>query len=357
MSTLLFWDPACARQYDSRSIVSEATGGTESSVVRIADALGARVVQHNRSQASGRYLPPGRVPGVTDVVVVRDPAALSTVQALYPDAHLHLWLHDQVNAGSTRGRRLLKMSALLRERTVTVVCVSDSQRRGVEAALRRVPGGQRVRTRTIYNPIDEALVPDGSAWDPDKLVFFSSPNKGLHYTLDAFRGLRRQLPRLRLVVGNPGYKPGSAPAIAGVSYLGALPQARIHAEVRTALCTFSPNFVLPETFGLVFAESIALGTPVLTHDCGAAAEVVADPAQVLAVSRWQRAYERMLGPIPPRFRGAPSRWASSLGLFDVYAERIRAWQAGARPRTGPDPRFRLATVAAQWRELLDRHGH
>lgn len=353
MSTLLFWDPACARQYDSRSILSEATGGTESTVVRIADALGARVVQHNRTEASGRYLPPGRIPDVTDIVVVRDPGALSAVHALHPGVRLHLWMHDQVHAHSTRGRRLLQMSALLREHAVTVICVSDSQRHGVEAALRRMAPGDPVRTRTIYNPIDDALAPDGTPWDPDKLVFFSSPNKGLHYALDAFRALRRHLPGLRLVVGNPGYKPGTAPVIAGVTYLGALPQARIHTEVRTALCTFSPNFVIPETFGLVFAESMALGTPVLAHDCGAAREVIADTAQVLPVSPWQRTYEHVAGTMPPRWRAGPARLAAALGLFDIYAERIGAWQAGARPMTSPDPRFRLATVAAQWRELLN----
>src|SRR5207248_4965139 len=140
------------------------------------------------------------------------------------------------------------------------VCSSD---------LRGRDGCQRLRVRRIYNPVDDRLVPDGSPVDPTKLVFFSSPNKGLLFTLDAYRALRRSIPDLRLCVANPGYRQYPQARLVGVEWLGSLPHARIIAETRTALCTFSANFVIPETFGLVFAESRAVGTPVLTHDCGA----------------------------------------------------------------------------------------
>jgi len=352
MSSVLFWDPVCQRPYDSRSMLHEAIGGSESSLVRVADALDAWVIQHNRTQAEGRYLPPGRIAGITDVVVSRDPRALPLVREMYPDARFHLWMHDQIRPGSTRGRRLAAMTALLRDLSLRIVCVSDTQRRGVQATLERMGVGDCVQARTIYNPVDDALMPDGSPIDGNKLVFFSSPNKGLKFSLDAFRALRRQMPELRLVIGNPGYKDDASSGIEGVTWLGPQPQARIHAEVRGALCTFCPNFVIPETFGLVFAESLALGTPVLTHDCGAASEVIGDPGQVLPVTRWHRAYERAFGKLSPRLRSGPARMAAQLGLFDPYIERIRAWRSGARPRTGPDPRFRIATVADQWRMLL-----
>ena len=352
MSSILFWDPSCLRPYDTGSVLREATGGSESSLSRVADALDAHVIQHNRTETAGRYRPPGRIPGITDVVVSRDARALPIVRELYPDARFHLWVHDQIHPGSTRGRRLANMADVLRELSVTIVCVSDAQRRGVEATLQRMDAGDRVRARTIYNPIDGALTPDGSPIDRDKLVFFSSPNKGLRFTLDAFRALRKEMPTLRLLVGNPGYKADTSAHIDGVSWLGPQPQTRIHAEVRTALCTFCPNFVIPETFGLVFAESMALGTPVLTHDCGAASEVVGDREQVLPVTRWQRAYERAFGKLSPHLRSGPAAMAARFGLFDQHIERVRAWRDGARPHTGPDPRFALATVADQWRALL-----
>ena len=352
MPSILFYDPSCQRPYDSRSLRTEAMGGTESTVTRVADALDALVVQHNRTETYGRYRPPSRDPDITHVIVNRDSRALPVVRELYPNARAYLWLHDQLRPGSKRGRRLASTARELREMSVTILCVSDSQRGGVEAALRHIHVEDRVRACTIYNPVDDTLAPDGSPVDERKLVFFSSPNKGLKFTLDAFRAMRRAMPDLRLVIGNPGYKTRKASSVEGVEYLGAQPQQRIHSEVRTALCTFFPNFVIPETFGLVFAESHALGTPVLAHDCGAALEVVGDPQQLLPVTAADRIYERMLKGASTPWRSGPARLAAYFGLFDPYIERIRAWRAGGRPAARPDPRFRLAVVADRWREVL-----
>lgn len=352
MSSVLFYDPSCQRPYDTRTLHQQATGGTEASVTRIADALGAFVMQHNRTEPYRQYLPPGKVEGIEHVVLNRDSRALPRVRELFPNARTYLWVHDQLNPGSKRGRRLASTAQHLRDLRVTVVCVSDTQRRGVEATLRRIGVDDCVTARTIYNPVDDELVPDGSAFDERKLVFFSSPNKGLAYSLDAFRALRRRMPDLRLQVGNPGYKIRRSALIEGVEYLGPQPQERIHREVRSALCTFFPNFVLPETFGLVFAESKAVGTPVLTHDCGAAAEIVGDPRQVLPVTFPERAYETTFSSLSPGWRSFPAKIADSLGLFDPYVERIREWRAGARPVVAPDPRFRLTAVANQWRAML-----
>jgi glycosyltransferase involved in cell wall biosynthesis len=352
MSVILFFDPACGRPYDSETLRREAMGGTEATVVRVADALGALVVQHNRLSASGRYLPPRPDRTVTHVIVNRDSHALPQVRQLYPNARVHLWLHDRVRPRSKRARRIAADAAILRELAVKVICVSDTQRQSVEAALRWMGVSDRVCASTIYNPVDDNLQPDGSPVDERKLVFLSSPNKGLKFTLDAFRAVRRALPDMRLVVGNPGYKADGGARLDGVEYLGPQPQQRIHAEARTALCTFFPNFVIPETFGLVFAESMALGTPVLTHDCGAALEVLRDPAQVLPVTAAKRLYEGLLGGCSPTWRSGPANIAAALGLFDVYIDRVRAWREGARPVTGPDPRFRLTAVAQRWREML-----
>ncbi|MBS0579951.1 MAG: glycosyltransferase family 4 protein [Proteobacteria bacterium] len=353
MSSVLFFDPVCQQPYDTRTLAERASGGTESSLTRVADALGAYVMQHNRTVNEGRYRAPGRLQGVRSVVLNRDSRALPVVRELFPDARVYLWLHDQLRPGSKRARRLAATSALLREMGVTAVCVSDSQRRGVEAVLAGLGLSGQVRALTIYNPVDDALAPDATPVDADKLVFFSSPNKGLMFSLDAFGALRRAVPQLRLVVANPGYKADRASRRAGVEFLGALPQGRVHAEVRGALCTFFPNFAIPETFGLVFAESHALGTPVLTVDCGAALEVLGNPVEVLPLRPAYRAYESVVGALPAGLRRGPARLAASAGLFDQFVARITQWRAGARPHVGPDPRFRLATVAAHWRALLE----
>jgi len=352
MSSILFYDGVCQEPYDTRSLSTTALGGTEATLTRVADALGAFVMQHNRTEDWGRYLRPRQLEGIERVVVSRDSRALPLIRAHYPRARTYLWLHDRMRPGSRRARWLAGTAALLREMAVTAVCVSDWQRRDVEATLERIGVVDAVRAVTLYNPVADALLPDATPVDERKLVFFSSPNKGLSFTLDAFAALRRRMPDLKLVVGNPGYKTGYLAPRPGVLFLGPQPQPRMHAEVRGALCTFFPNFVIPETFGLVFAESHALGTPVLTHDCGAALEIVGDPKQVLPLRSAYRLYESAVGALSPRWRRLPARLAAAAGLFDAYLERIAAWRGGARPHTGPDPRFRLSTVTARWRELL-----
>jgi hypothetical protein len=76
---------------------------------------------------------------------------------------------------------------------------------------------------------------------------------------------------------------------------------------------------------------------VLTYDIGAAAEVLADPAQIMPVTNAHSVLRRS---------------ADLLLLFDSIAERILAWRSGERPRTSPDPRFYLTTVAQQWRTMF-----
>jgi glycosyltransferase involved in cell wall biosynthesis len=351
MSTLLFYDPLCLHPYDTDTLRERALGGTEATLVRIADALGAWVMQHNRGADRGRYLRPQSLPGITAVVINRDARALPFVLEHFPEARVYLWLHDRMRPGSRRARGLRAGIALLGARPLTAVCVSNWQRAQVEATLTTL--AQRNLTAvTIYNPVDDALEPDGTAVDLRKLVFFSSPNKGLDFTLDVFAALRRAQPDLRLLVANPGYKADRRSRQAGVEFLGALPQSLVHQEVRSALCTFAPNFVIPETFGLVFAESHALGTPVLTHDCGAALEVVGDPQQVLALRPAYRLYESVARLLPRGWRAAPARLAAASGLFAAYAQRLHEWRTGDRPQAVPDGRFRLSAVTAQWRTLL-----
>lgn len=359
MSRVLFFDPNCQTPYSRRTLEESALGGTEASVARIAEALDGTVMQHNRTAPEGRYLPPGRADGVAHLVILRDPRTVRGLSERYPGARLYLWMHDLLRPGSKRGRRLAAEARTLAELGVTLICVSDFQRRQAEAVLAAAGAGTRVRAVTVYNPVEDTLTPNDATVDTTKLVYFSSPNKGLALTLDAFQALRRVMPDVRLQVGSPGYKSlrragmqSVDGGIDGVDWLGALPHARILAQVRTALCVFYPNVVLPETFGLVLAEAKAVGTPVLTHDLGSAAEVLDDPRQLLPIPRALRWYEHSAQLLPERARRYIAPYARRLGLFEPYVERVRAWREGARPRTEPDTRFKLSTVADRWRALF-----
>src|SRR5690349_21348796 len=134
MRPTLFFDPSCQRPYDSRTLQQQAMGGTEATVTRIADALTALVAQHNRTEDYGRYLVPRTMPEAANVVINRDSRVLPRIRELYPNARVYLWLHDQLKPGSKRARWLASTADLLRQTSATIVCVSNTQRAGVDAA-------------------------------------------------------------------------------------------------------------------------------------------------------------------------------------------------------------------------------
>jgi glycosyltransferase involved in cell wall biosynthesis len=352
MSGALFFDHTAHQPYSTRSLHEGGLGGTEATVVRIADALGATVAQRCRVQADGRYVPLGARLQPTDVIVLREADVIGEMAAMFPAARLHLWVHDLLRPGSKRGRRLLRYIDKLRSHQVDIICVSDFQRAQVEALVNSNPRREPIPTRTIYNPVCLDGIERSPTFDPNKLVFFSSPNKGLDLALDAFRYLRRTWPSLRLCVGNPGYKSARRSSMRGVEWLGALAHSEMLRAARDAFAVFHPNFVIPETFGLVLAEANALGVPVLTHDCGAAREILSDARQLLPVERSQRWYLRGARMLPGPVRPAYAAFAGGATVFGPYLERLRDWRARGRPEVRADVRFELARVTAEWRRLL-----
>jgi hypothetical protein len=114
-----------------------------------------------------------RSPITERVVVNRDSRALPAARRLYPNARIFLWLHDRVSPGSKRARWLASTADVLLETATHIVCVSDYQRREVIATLESIGLRDRLHVSTIYNPVDDWLLPNGTSVDPDKLVFFS----------------------------------------------------------------------------------------------------------------------------------------------------------------------------------------
>jgi glycosyltransferase involved in cell wall biosynthesis len=137
-----------------------------------------------------------------------------------------------------------------------------------------------------------------------------------------------------------------------VQWLGTLTPAQTLEQAASALCVFMPNFVLPETFGLVFAEANAVGTPVLAHDCGAAREVLHAANPVLAVRLRQRQFAWAMRALGWRASRQAAAVGARLGLFDQYLELLGTWRSGQRPRVAGAERFRLSRVAQDWRALL-----
>lgn len=343
-------DPVTPHAYDASSLRNRPLGGTEATVIRIAEAMDAIVLQHNRVDNGGRYRSLASAVDPDCLVVLREPIAALEMAERFPRARKWLWLHDLAGPGTDRGKKLLAHAARLAAQQVSLVCVSDFHAADVSASLAALPVLQRPRVIRVYNPVDLSPLSDATLMtDVNKLVFFSSPHKGLDYALAVFSHLYRQNRDLRLYIANPGYLPGTTTALPGVINLGAIPHHEILRHVGTALCTFYPNYVYPETFGLALAESNGLGVPVLTHGIGAAAEVLNGPGQLIDVPRVRGVADSLFWRLPS-LRHAGEAALGLIGTSEGYRRRIGSWQRpGGRPLVQGRVEFSLPSVVAAWR--------
>ncbi len=320
-------DPCCGAGYGPDALVSGGLGGTEATILRVCMALAERadIVHYQKGRttpdrtAAGRLLPldaaftPAAAPPT--YVVINAWKVACKLRKVHPDARILLWLHI------FPGRHNRAMGKALVQAGVDVVCVSASHAKVFRAF---VPDAPTLTVRHIHNPIADDLTPDATSVDPDRLLFASSPHKGLAQVFRQFTALRDAFPDLHLAVADPGYLVwDTGPVPEGVTFLGALPHAALIAQMRRALCLFYPQTTFAETFGLVMAEANAVGLPVLAHhDIGANAEVLDDPRQLID--------------------GTDT---------DQIIARIGTWRA-ARPAVTVNPDFRLRAVVRQWDDLL-----
>lgn len=347
---LAFVDMSAPRPYSLESLSNEGIGGSESSLVRVAEALNGMVLQHNRTQPAGRYLPLETPVTATHVVAFREPAVALEAIRRFPEARVVLWLQDLCGEDSNRGKRILAAAPELARAGVRILGVSRFHRDQIRACLQSGGYGNSIPVGYVYNPVDVEPT-EIRPFDRDQLIFFSSPHKGLSYTITVFKYLKRRIPSLRLIVGNPGYMPDLDLSVPGVTVLGALPQRSILQHASESLCTLMPNYIFAETFGCVLAESNAVGTPVLAHPIGAAAEVLGGNEQIVDTprERWwiDRLYQRSQW-----LSRAAERAAILSGSFDCYLERIMKWREGGRPRVGLRPEFSMPSVVGKWRQIL-----
>jgi hypothetical protein len=330
---ILFVDRTCPHPYDGNTLAARPQGGSESSLTRVAEALArrghrVRVTQHNRPERAV-------VNGVehtpladnddftpTHVVAFRDARILARALEAWPGARGYAWFQDFPNPGG----RFAAQAEMLARHGATVVLVSRWHRRLWTDHLGAYGFGDRVRTRSIYNAIPDDLGPDATPVDRDKLVFFSSPHKGLRATLEFFARFadHPELADMRLHVANPGYAQGGPPAGGGrVVELGALPWKRVIEEVRSAFLVLHYNAGYPETFGLVHAEADAVGTPWISGSQGANPEVCSHPDEL-----------------------------ADLSDPEGVLERIARWRREGRIHVEAGERFRISRIASEWEELF-----
>ncbi len=171
------------------------------------------------------------------------------------------------------GRPLLHALERATLRRATVLwAISPASRRSLAAAA----GLPDDRIRVVPIPVDlERFTPlADSEWakqlDQPELVFVGradDPRKNVALLLDAFDRLRSLLPNVRLaLVGAPP----AVPVPEGVEIVGEVPS--VAERVRRAALFVLPS--LQEGFGLVVAEALAAGVPVVVTPCGGPEDLV-----------------------------------------------------------------------------------
>jgi len=328
---ILFVDAVAPKPYDPTVLATQPLGGTEASVIRVAEGLAERpgvesvvVAQHNRPSNEG-FKADYRAFGMnqefkpTHVIVLRAPLALYQARKQWPSAKLYLWCHDIFGGpGWADG-----FKAVVDTQSVPIV-VSEWHKTNMYDTMRSLKLEYGMPCRRIYNPIADDLAPNDTIVDTSKLVYFSSPHKGLEHTLKVFAQFQEfpELKDMKLYIANPGYFADHKTEQKNVVNLGALPHSEVINQVRSSLCVLHLNNVFPETMGIVHAESNAVGTPFLSSRLGATPECADHPAELIDVQ-------------DPR----------------AVIERIKQWRGG-RPRVRGHAQFRLRNVVREWVELL-----
>ncbi|REL33981.1 glycosyltransferase family 4 protein [Thalassotalea euphylliae] len=348
---IVFFDPCCPEPYSQESIKTGAIGGTESTALHISNALGVPLIQHNRTQVCGNCYPDMHFEQVDTLVVLRDAEKLYQLSLLYPKAKLFLWCHDLLYLGSDRAEKLVNALCDFTQQ-VTIVAVSEFHRQQIESTLAQAGLTQHSIIR-IYNPLSPNIRKDRAKKTINgKWVFFSSPHKGLENALDAFEYIRKKRPHVRLYIANPGYQNVNTELPEGVINLGKLSPAEVYSHVQTAELVFYPNFVYPETFGIVFIEANYLGTPVLTHPIGAACEVLSQqnlnmrvPFLLRLVQSLQYRSE-LLAKLAKFF--IPNAWQ-----YTEYNKVIgNYFDQPRRDLVSMQSKFELKNIVSQWKRVL-----
>lgn len=321
---VLFVDGTAPKPYDPTTLTKEGLGGTEATVIRIAEGLASTglfkvfVETHNRTedaQFGALYCKPETCEKADYVIALRYPQLLSILQKRFPKAKHYLWNHDLLAPNTAND--------MMQQEGFTSIAVSKFHKMQMQEVLKPQGYAGQFQIKVLYNPIDENLSPDSTPVDRNKLLWTSSPHKGLDHALFVFNNLRSFNPDFKLYVANPGYLPSAEISHINVISLGAISHSEIIAQLRSSLCLFYPNIVFPETFGIVLAEANAVGTPVITHRFGAASEVCESPYEVFDCRDPKRVIDRVMD-----------------------------WYENGRPTVRCLPEFRLSKVLRRWKELL-----
>jgi glycosyltransferase involved in cell wall biosynthesis len=321
----IFLDVTSKRYYDNHALEKEPMGGTEASVVRVAEGLAGFGLKVAVVQGQIPYFEPMTSKfafyfHTDDLPKLRCKHFIQLRgiknSHLFPNAKKYVWLHDAPD------ERIKAWDDVLWKAKTTIVCVSRWMKKEVQKYT------TTHRVEYIYNPVpDEIYKPSDIElkYNSNNLIWAASPHKGLGKAIEVFNKAKSKLPKLQLIIANPGYLQLDTVALQnhpGVSMYGAVPCRSLWAALQNSLCVFYPSDYA-ETFCCILAEANALGVPMLGYNHGALKEVVSSDDQLV-----------------------------ELNNEDALIDRLADWTAGNRPKIEGRREFELSRVVLKWIQLL-----
>lgn len=324
---IIFLDQTAPKPYDRTTLEKQGLGGTEASVIRVAEGLGSLGLSVAVIQTTGEpfdaiygqncfYLHANNLPqNITCDHFIQLRGISAT--GLFPKAKQYTWLHDLSNPN------MKTWFTTLRKNKITVIGVSRWHRDQIKKDT------EYDKVEYIYNPVpDEIYIERGfkPVYDKNTLVWVSSPHKGLGQALLMFQELKKQNSLMNFIVFNPGYVQLNKEALVtmpGVQYYGPSACKSIWPIIQRSLCIFYPG-TTEETFCCVAAEANAVGTPIATYRKGALSEVVSSNNQLV-----------------------------DDGNESELIKLVLDWSNNGRPSTRGRDEYRFTHVIKKWVELLD----
>ena len=343
---ILFIDAKCSENYDFKYMESHSLGGTESTVLRLARELAREhkvyISQVNRTE---RYIENNIsyihsdeslsqdefIPDI--IIIIRKYKLLKDYSLVYPQAKMFVWSHN-FSSYEILGRRHRIVNT-----KAQVICVSQCHQQHINKILNGYFSWvfrllalkfKKIPVTYIYNTIDSNFTKYNGQIDSNKLLFLSSPNKGLKEVLQHFKSLHKQAPDYKLYIAGANKEQLEAHELDNdllqsdsVVILGKIPKEEIVSHLQNSFCVFYPQHVHPETFGLIYVEANCVGTPVLAHSFGSTSEVIENQDQLVDAR-------------------------SSKAVID----KILKWRKNGRPEVSCNEKFQISNVTRKWKEIL-----
>lgn len=312
---VVFFDNTANKYYDRMTLEKQPLGGSEASVVRVAEGLASLglkvcVMQGNCNKfepVMGQHCFFMHAEDLNKVsckhyIQIR----VNSNPQLFPKAKHYLWLHD-----------VTQKSEHPQDNSLRVVAVSHWHKQNI------LDNTDYTDIKVIYNPVPEELYNMRQVTNPKMLVWMSSPHKGLDKALQLFKTIHEKDPSMQFHVFNPGYIGMDNITVAsqpGIVLYGPQACRTVWNVVGKANAVFYPTD-WKETFGCIAAEANAMGVPVLTRRLAALAESVSSPEQFAETDQ-------------------------------EFIEKALAWADGQRPAVKGQEEFKFNQVILEWVKYL-----